>query len=398
MFKTSRLLLVLLLSACGGGGSPPAAVAPPPTATQAAALPVVSNGALGGQQAANIAVDSYIQEKLVSGNIPGLSLAVIENGKLVYAKSYGYADKEKAVQARPEQRYEIGSITKSFVAVAVMMLVEEGKLGLDDRISKYIGPVQASWEAITIRQLLNHTSGLPEFPGPGFDKLRDRIPLPTEVEMLELAKQLPLNSRPGATWSYSNIGYDIVGLIVAKASGKPYGEFLQERVFTPLGMSDTRVMKAGQSTAGLATGYSMQGGKLMPEVHTDAHRNYLALAASGIESSVLDLAKFDIALRSESLLSAASRAEMWAVSALAARQTGNMRADVNYGLGWFLSTVDGHRKIYHSGGMPGFLTDFIRYPDAGISVAVLTNQGYNHVDPQVISRAVAKMYRPELPN
>jgi CubicO group peptidase (beta-lactamase class C family) len=397
MFKACWLLLVLLLSACGGGASPPSTSNTPPAA-QVTALPAVSNIAVGSQQAANAAVDSYVQEKLISGNIPGLSLAVIENGKLVYAKSYGYSDLESAAQSRPEQRYEIGSITKSFVAVAVMMLVQEGKLGLDDKISKYIGPVQPSWEAITVRHLLNHTSGLPEYPGPAFDALKNRSPLPTEAEMLEAAKTLGLASAPGAIWSYSNIGYDIVGVVVAKASGKSYAEFLQERIFTPLGMADTRVMKAGESRPGLVTGYSMQGGKRAPEVHTDAERNYLALAASGIESSVLDLAKFDIALQSDTLLSAASRKEMWDVSALAARKTGNMRADVNYGLGWFLSTVDGHRKVYHSGGMPGFMTDFIRYPDARISVAVLTNQGYNGVDPQVISRAVAKLYRPELPH
>jgi D-alanyl-D-alanine carboxypeptidase len=316
---------------------------------------------------------------------------------VLYAKAYGYANLEAAVPAKPEHRFEIGSITKSFAAVGIMLLVQDGKIALDEKIGAYLGSVPAAWEPITVRQLLTHTSGMQEYPDAATFKSLEGAGILSEAEMIEVAKRIPLQHAPGTVWSYSNIGYDVLGAIIRHASGKEYGAFLQERVFGPLNMRDTRVFRAGDSGIGAATGYVKKGERFTVHVQTPAMRNYLSLAASGMESTALDMAKFDAALYGNTLLTAASRAQMWAIGALVQPAASPTDADINYGLGWYLSTVDGHRKVYHSGGMPSFITDFIRYPDDGISVVVLTNQGTIGREPQQMSRYLARMFRPGLP-
>ena len=331
------------------------------------------------------------------GEIPGLSLAVLENGKLVYSRAYGYANLANATPVTADHKFQIGSITKSFAAVAVMLLVEEGKIKLDDPIAAYLGPVPASWTPITVRHLLNHTSGMQEDPDlAGMRHLRDRFP-DSDAQFLELVKTIPLLRAPGEAFSYSNTGFNILGVIIEKASGKRYGQFLQERVFSPLNMDSTRVMHRDDSLATMATGYIRTGGAIQPDTADKPSRHYLSRAASGIESTALDLAKFDAALHDGVLPSQASRTDMWANSAVVDPATAPGGSSVYYGLGWWLSTVDGYRKVYHSGGMPAYISDFIRYPREGISVIVLTNQGYSDREPQLISRKVAQLFRPGLP-
>lgn len=386
-FQLAILMTALIVTACGGGS-------PEPVERD---LPPISMIATNTQQADNLEVDTYIQGQILSQKIPGLSLAVIQDGKIIYAKAYGYANLESATAARPEQRFEIGSISKQFAATAVMMLVEEGKIVLDEKVSKYLGAVPASWDTMTVRHLLNHTSGLPEYPDAAFFNSIDNNVVYSEDQLLAIGKTVPLKSVPGAIWSYSNIGYDLIGIMVSKVSGMPYGDFIKKRIFAPLNMTSARILNSIDTKEGSATGYVLTGASRLPDFQSAAKRNYLALAASAIEVSALDMAKWDAALYTEQLLKKSSWDQMWAISALVQAQTGNMRADVNYGLGWFLSTVDGHRKVYHSGGMPAFTTDFIRYVDDKISVVVLTNLDEHHSDPQSISRAVARMFNKSLP-
>jgi D-alanyl-D-alanine carboxypeptidase len=350
-----------------------------------------------GTQPANAEIDAYVQARLIEGNMPGAAVAVMENGRLIYAKAYGYADLASKTPMTPEHRLEIGSISKTFSTVAAMLLVEEGKLDLDAKIDTYIGPVLPSWEGITVRHLLNHTAGLPENPDATMMKYLQSNVVPAS-EFLAQYKTVPGTGKPGEVWSYSNIGFDVMGLILGRVSGKFYGDYLQEKVFGPLGMRNTRIMGPNDIGAGKATGYIHDSANMVaPYRPSPARLQYLSMAASGVESTVLDMAKYDAALRGGTLLSQSSRDAMWTVSALVQAKTGDMRADVNYGLGWFLSTVDTYRKVYHSGGMPSFTTDFIRYQDQGTSVIVLTNQSYDRKVPQVMSRGIAKLYHPELP-
>ena len=364
---------------------------------QTAALPVISNNASGMQQTSNAEVDAYVQGMIKSAQIPGVSLAVMENGKLIYAKAYGYANLETASQAKPEQRFEIGSISKSFASIAVLMLVDEGKMSLDAKISTYLGPVSPAWEAITIRQIMNHTSGIARDADEALLARLTANPSITEPQLLEAAMAMPLQGVPGASYSYSNVGYDVLGFIVSKVSGKKYGDFLQERIFGPFNMRDTRVMGADDSLAQSATGYVMSGTTVRPFASSPNQRKFSAMAAGAIESTALDMAKYDAALANAYLPSRAAQAAMWGISSHVQTAAIPGDSDVNYGLGWFLSTVDGHRKVYHSGQTGGFAADFIRYPDDGISVIVLTNQTYATDEPQLISRKVAQLFRPGLP-
>lgn len=377
-----------ILAACGGSSSDAPVVHP-------SSLTAVSSPASGTAQTDNAVVDNFVQGMMKEGEIPGLSLAVVENGKLIYSKAYGYANLARATPVTTEHTFQIGSISKSVVAVAVMLLVEEGKIKLDEPISSYLGPVPAAWEAITVRHFLNHTSGMPE----DFAEtdLKAYWARPGDAEFLELAKKYSLLSTPGAAFSYSNTGFNLLGIIVAKASGKSYGEILQERIFGPLAMNATRVMRPHDSLAGMATGYVKNNGRIEEDDNPAASRSYLGGAASGIESTAQDMAKFDAALHAGVLPSLASQAEMWRDSVLMQAPVSPADTGIYYGLGWFLSTVDGYRKVYHSGGMPSYSSDFIRYPREGISVIVLTNQGYTRREHQLISRKVAQLFKPGLP-
>ncbi len=387
----SAAIAASFLSACGGNSSQAPIVAP-------SSLAAVSQVPPGMTQTTNAAVDTFVQAKMKEGEIPGLSLAVLENGKVLYAKTYGYANLANATPATPDHKFQIGSISKSFTGVGVMLLVEEGKIKLDEPISTYIGPVPAAWAPITVRHLLNHTAGLREDPDDaGMRHLMDRFP-DTDAQFLDLVKTIPLIGKPGEAFSYSNIGYNILTFIISKASGKSYVQFFQDRIFSPLKMNATRIMHRDDSITDMATGYIKTGAGIEPDTMDRAKsRHLLHRAASGIESTALDLAKYDAALHNGVLPSQASRTEMWTNSALAQASAAPGNASVYYGLGWWLSTVDGYRKVYHSGGMPAYSSDFIRYPEQGISVIVLTNQGYNRKEHQLISRKVAQLFRPGLP-
>jgi D-alanyl-D-alanine carboxypeptidase len=388
-----RLLLAaaaatLFISACGGGGS---------TTPDPVSLPAVSMSPVGSGQPANAQVDAYVQTQLVAGKIPGLSLAVLDSGRLVYAKAYGYADLNGKTPLRPEDRMEVGSISKTFVVFGAMLLAEEGKLDLDARISNYIGPVLPSWEAITVRHLLNHTSGLPEYPDDASRAIVEGKRIVPEAEILTLYKQFPATRAAGASWSYSNVGMDILGIILSRVSGRYYGDYLKEKMFLPLGMRDTRIMAANDSTTGIAVGYAMDGKQIVPVALSPSVRNYLSLGASGVEASVLDMAKYETALRSPALLRQTSLDALWTSTISTGLTTGVTKAPVDFGLGWFLSTVSTHRTSFHSGGMPGYISYFVRYQDAGISVIVLTNQGYEGRVPMAVALGVARMYHPGLP-
>lgn len=383
-------LAAAILSACGGGSSEAPNVNP-------SSLAMVSTAPAGMAQAANPAVDNFVQTMMKDVEIPGLSLAVMENGKLIYAKAYGYAQLERATPARPEHRFQIGSISKSFAAVAVMLLVEDGKIGLDDKIGTHLGSVPSAWDAITVRHLLTHTSGMQRDPDDATVRQIEAGAALSDTDLLEIAGKMPLQGVPGRSYSYSNVGFNVIGIIVARVSGKSYGDFMQERIFGPLNMRDTRVMKRNESLDGMATGYVRDGGTIRVDVMSPGMRDLLGHAAGGIESTALDMVKFDAALHAGALPSFTSQSQMWINSTLVQVASTPDDADINYGLGWFLSTVNGHRKVYHAGQTAAYISDFIRYPSAGISVVVFTNQSYTAREPQLISRKVAQLFRSGLP-
>ena len=189
--------------------------------------------------------------------IPGLSLAIIRNGRVDILKSYGLANVEHRVPVKPETVFQSGSIGKQFTAAAVMILVEEGKISLDDKITKFFPDAPASWNNITVRHLLTQTSGMGDYP-PEVDLRREY----TEDEYFEYFKKAPLSFAPGAKWDYSNAGYATLGFLIRKVTGKYYGEFLQERIFRPLGMTTARVISEADIVPNRAAGYRLVQGAL----------------------------------------------------------------------------------------------------------------------------------------
>src|SRR5262245_42131283 len=204
------------------------------------------------------AVDAYIQAEMRQAKIPGVSIAVIKDGRIVLAKGYGLANVEHQVPVKPETIFQSGSMGKQFTSALVMMLAERGRLSLDDKLGKFFPEGPEAWRNITIRHLLTHTGGTTDYP-PDFDMRRDY----TEAELLRRAAAIPLAFRPGEKWSYSNLGYLTLGLVVSKVTGKFYGDLLQELIFKPLEMTTARVISEADIVPNRAAGYQMgPGGQL----------------------------------------------------------------------------------------------------------------------------------------
>lgn len=318
------------------------------------------------------AIDNYIQSRIRSLHIPGLSLAIVRNGQIIKARGYGFADLQLNVPATDATVYELGSVTKQFTAAAIMMLVEEGKVSLDNSITKYFPDAPAAWQHITIRHLLTHTSGIQNHVAvPGYlGAFRTNLMLettPARDELLKMFFQLPLEFEPGETWAYDNTGYYLLGIIIETASGKSYWQFLDERIFRPLGMNATRNTDPKLLLPHRASGYEWVSDHfenrpvLLPSI---------AFSAGSLLSTVEDLAKWDAALYTEKLLKRSTLEQMWTST----NTRDDMTAPFSYGFGWFVESYHGHRLVEHAGGTPGFSTVIYRFIDDRFTVIILTNR------------------------
>src|SRR3989475_13312300 len=293
------------------------------------------------QDAITSKVDDYIKAEMQRQHIPGLSLAVLKDGQIILAKGYGFANVEHQVSVKPETIFQSGSMGKQFTATAVMMLVEAGKLSLSDPITKYFSDAPDSWKIITVRHLLTHTAGTTDYPR-DFDFRRDY----TEDELLKRAEVIPLSFQPGEKWSYSNLGYVLLGILIHKVSGQFYGDFLQERVFQPLGMTTARIISEADIIPNRAAGYRLVKGELKNQEWDSPSRNTTADGA--LYLTVYDMAKWDAALYSEKLLKRSSLQQMWTPVKLNGGKT------QDYGFGWGFGAVNGHHIIEHGGAWQGF--------------------------------------------
>jgi CubicO group peptidase (beta-lactamase class C family) len=333
------------------------------------------------QDGVSIKVDEYIRAEMLAQQIPGVSLAVIRNGEIVVARGYGLANVEHQVPVKPETIFQSGSMGKQFTATAVMMLAEEGKLSLDDKITKYFPDGPGAWNNITVRHLLTHTSGMTDYPE-DFDMRRDY----TEDELVQRIKPIPLAFQPGEKWSYSNLAYVMLGVLIHKVSGKFYGDFLQERVFKPLGMSTARVISETDIVPNRAAGYRLVNGQLKNQNWVAPSLNTTADGA--LYLTVYDVAKWDAALYGEKLLKRSSLQEMWTPVKL------NDGKTHGYGFGWALGEVRGHRVVEHGGAWQGFKAQISRYVDDKLTIVVFANQA--RANPAKIAHGVAALFNPEL--
>lgn len=326
-------------------------------------------------------VDSLVAAELKAQRIPGVAVAVLRGGQVVLAKGYGFANLEHQVPVRPETVFQSGSIGKQFTATLVMMLAEQGKLRLDDPITKYLPGSPAAWNAVTVRHLLTHTGGMTDYPD-DFDFRRDF----TEEELLQRAAAIPLAFKPGDQWSYSNLGYLVLGVLIHKVSGTFYGDMLEARVFGPLGMATAMVIDEAAIVPNRAAGYRIDKGEILNQEWVAPTLNTTADGA--LYLSVLDMAKWDEALYGERLLKRASLEEMWTPVTL---NNGQPR---DYGFGWRVGRVRTHRLIEHGGAWQGFTSFIARYVDQRLTVIVFTNLA--GAQPGRIAHQVAGLYEPEL--
>lgn len=202
-------------------------------------------------------IDDLVKTQMQERNIPGVSIAVVRNGEVVKAQGYGLSNVELNVAATPETVYQSGSLGKQFTSMLVMMLVEEGRMSLDDRIGKYIPDAPATWQNITVRHLLTHTSGISTALYNHINMRQDY----TEDELVKEIAALPLDFQPGEKWSYSNPGYVMLGILVHKATGKFYGDLLREKIFEPLGMTTARIIDEADIIPNRAAGYRLVDGQ-----------------------------------------------------------------------------------------------------------------------------------------
>lgn len=334
-----------------------------------------------GQIDTTAKVDEFVVAEMQRQRLPGVSLAVVKHGQVILAKGYGYANLEHNVPVRPETIFQSGSIGKQFTATAVMMLVEQGRVGLDEKISKYLGQVPDSWQNITVRHLLTHTSGLTDYPE-DFDFRRDY----TEDELLKRAQAIRPDFKPGEKWQYSNLGFLTLGVLIHRVTGQFYGDFLQEHVFKPLGMTTTRIISEAEIVPNRAAGYHLVKNEIKNQDWVSPSLNTTADGA--LYFTVLDMAKWDAALYGDRLLKRSSLEQMWTPVRL------NNNKTYDYGFGWSLAQINGHQIIEHGGAWQGFTSYIARFVDDQLTVIVLDNLAGGNAGK--IARHVAFLYNHDL--
>lgn len=317
--------------------------------------------------------DDYLCSEMAKRHIPGLSVVVVQNGSVV-----------KSVT--PDSVYQLASLTKQFTAAAIIKLAQDGKLRVDDPIDRYLPGTPALWDTLTIRQLLNQTSGLPNFlEGMTVKDLRKEY---TPTEIIQRIAERPLGFMPGTQYAYSNTNYYLLGVIIEKASGFSYGQYLRQTFFTPLTMTQTRLYGSKDELGSLWDGHTL---KRSPFVYSPS----LQFGYSGVLSTVGDLVKWNAALHGDRLLTPASKMLLWTPPILPGG------AGTQYASGWLSTAVHGHKLIWHNGALPtGYSGAFFRFPDDGLAVIVLSNQfdssGKQDAPMYALTLGLAKLYLPAL--
>ena len=326
------------------------------------ATTIACSATLAAASAQTDAVDDYVSSEMSKQHIPGLALLVSREGHVIRSQGFGLANVELQVPVKPETIFQSGSVGKQFTATAVMMLVEQGKIGLEDPLTKYFPDAPAAWKQVTILELLSHTAGFTDYPK-DFDMRQDY----TEAQLLKIVEKIPLAYPPGTSWSYSNLGFLTLGIVIHKVTGEFYGDFLQEHIFRPLGMDSTRIISEADIVPNRSAGYRLVKGELKNQEWVSPKLN--TTADGSLYFSIVDLAKWDAALYTEKLLKRPGLDQMWTVAKL----TDGQPNSGHYGFGWFIGSKHGHRVLEHGGSWQGFKTQISRYVDDKLTVVVLAN-------------------------
>lgn len=329
-----------------------------------------------------IAVDEFVRTEMVRQRVPGLSLAVVRNGQVVRALGYGSANLEHNVPATSATVFQSGSVGKQFTATLVMQLIGEGRLSLDDRLSKFFPNGPAAWREITIRQMLSHTSGISES---FYSKVNIQLEY-ADTTVMRLIGEQPLDFTPGSKWRYSNPGYVMLGYVIEKVTGRFYGDLLEERIFGPLGMTTAMIINEPLIVPNRAAGYETVNGEIVNQAWVS--RKFNTTADGALYLTVHDLAKWDAALYGDRVLPQSALAQMWTPIRL------NDGTTHPYGFGWSVGNVNGHRIIEHGGAWQGFKAYIARYVGDGLTVIVMMNLG--EANPGVFAHGIAGVIDPAL--
>ena len=322
-------------------------------------------------------VDDYLNAEMQSHRIPGAGLIVVQTNQTVKQSVYGIANLELNVPVAAETVFEIGSLTKQFTAACVLLLAQDGKLSVDDKISRFLPNVPDSWQGITIRHLLTHTSGIKTYTGLNGFELRRHL---SQAQFINALAAYPLDFPPGQSFQYCNSGYNLLGFVVENASGQSYWNFLSARIFHPLGMDSTTNRSPATIIRNRAAGYEQTN-------HIWINRDYDltdVFSAGAIVSTIGDLAKWNKSLDGGTVLTDATRQQMWTPARL------NDGTATKYGFGWRIEQFEDRVNIGHGGSTSGFSASLQRFPAEHLAVIILTN-----TDEQIatqLARSVAKFY------
>jgi CubicO group peptidase (beta-lactamase class C family) len=369
---TARTFLLMAVSVIHATGSFAQSTAPAPAAP------------LNSQQLQLI--DTFITNEMARQKIPGLAVGIYSRARILLAKGYGQANIELSVPVKPETIFQSGSVGKQFVSAAIMMLVQEGKLSLDDSITKYFSNAPVAWKSILIANLLSHTSGLSEYESE--DRIGPKGPFYlrldfTEDELVTKIEALPAEWAPGDKWAYRNTNYVLLGVLIHKITGKPYYAVLDERIFKPLGMASTRLISERDIIPNRASGYELDEGQLKNQEWVSPTFN--STADGTLYFNILDLAKWDAALYDTRLLKQSSLDRLWTVYPL----NDGKPNPAGYGFAWEIAKQNDHKRIEHGGAWQGFTCEISRYPDDNLTVVVLTNLDAGHSNPALIAHVTA---------
>jgi CubicO group peptidase (beta-lactamase class C family) len=331
---------------------------------------------------------------LQSSDAPGAAVLVVRDGRVVFRRGYGVTDLLTRQAIDENTDFRLASFTKQFTATCIMLLAHDGKLHYDDPLPKFFPDFPQYGKTITVGNLLNHTSGLPDYEDILMKQYsgtpEEKIPQILDAGVLKLLEQQAASQfPPGSKWQYSNSGYALLAMIVEKVSGQRFGDFLHDRIFAPLKMNRTLAYENGRNEVPhRAFGHTKKGNGWE---ETDQSPTSAVLGDGGIYTSLEDLEKWDRALREHTLLSEAEmQPALTPVQVSGALPKMPSGREVSYGFGWFLDPYEGHKRMAHDGETVGFRTTIQRFPDDKLTVIVLANRG--DVDPGRLALKVADLY------
>lgn len=322
-------------------------------------------------------IDEMVREQMEKDKIPGVALAIIQDGKPITMKGYGFANLEHKVPVKPETIFQSGSVGKQFTAMLAMIYVKEGKLSLDDEIGKFFPESKDMWKGIHVRHLLSHTSGLPDLPYWEMDLQKNHSEDDLVKFMVE--QKDPIKYKPGIEWRYNNGGYVKLGILLHRVGGKFYGDLLQEKVFKPIGMKTARVISESDIVMDRAAGYILEDGVIKNQAWVAPATNTTADGA--LYLNLHDMVAWDAALYTEQLLPKSLMEQMWEQNNKFPRRPGESETSRRgYGFGWFITTDGDTRLVEHSGGWQGFTSYIGRRTDKRTTVVLFSNLSTGQVE------------------